>query len=505
MGSPQLVILLTLLVLAPEVILKGTHRKPVPLGSLAPPLAGLTKDYYEAGFYYEYEEEPPSFQARSQTFTVEVGQSVIIPCDVDNIGHNKLIIKKFAAHGGKERLLAVGDEKVTRDRRISIERARLVISHARPRDAGTFLCFFDIDPPVQLKHTLDVQFAPTVRSLAPPEQHVPKGTTITLECRAQGNPEPIIRWSRQEGPLPSGLRSEQGQSLTLEGVDRHVEGTYLCTADNGIGESASAAMTITVEYPPEINTEKQVVRTGEGDHVDLVCLVHGRPEPDVTWTRDGHQLPDTDMDTQLYLPDGQDNAHENHLNLIHVAHRHTLTIKNVTERDFGPYMCIAENTHGQKSATIQMTGLPKRPIITSSPIGGESSSYTLTWETESYYPITESLIKYRKAHLGWSSNRTMVMAGAWTEVSQKVKPVKVREGMRYATTHTLQNLEVATDYLTVIRVRNKYGWSAESEHFSFSTKKAMAVLQSTSSSSGQEAISVSMLLLLFSVFSLSRM
>lgn len=99
-----------------------------------------------------------------------------------------------------------------------------------------------------------------------------------------------------------------------------------------------------------------MVRTGEGDHVDLVCLVHGRPEPDVTWTRDGQQLPDTDMDTQLYLPEGQGNVHDNPLNLIHVAHRHTLTIKNVTERDFGPYMCIAENTHGQKSATIQMTG-----------------------------------------------------------------------------------------------------------------------------------------------------
>ncbi|MPC92657.1 hypothetical protein E2C01_087760 [Portunus trituberculatus] len=51
-----------------------------------------------------------------------------------------------------------------------------------------------------------------------------------------------------------------GHSLTLEGVDRHVEGTYLCTADNGIGESASAAMTITVEYPPEITTEKVSVR-----------------------------------------------------------------------------------------------------------------------------------------------------------------------------------------------------------------------------------------------------
>ncbi|KAG0722569.1 Lachesin [Chionoecetes opilio] len=503
MGSPPVVILLTLLVLAPE---------------------GLTKDYYEDSFYYEYEEEePPSFQARPQTFTVEVGQSVIIPCDVDNLGNNKLIIKKFAAHGGKERLLAVGDEKVTRDRRITIERARLVISHARPRDAGTFLCFFDIDPPVQLKHTLDVQFAPSIRSLAPPEQHVPKGSVVTLECRAQGNPEPIIRWSRQEGPLPSGLRSEQGHSLTLEGVDRHVEGTYLCTADNGIGESASAAMTITVEYPPEITTEKAVVRTGEGDHVELVCLVHGRPEPEVTWTRDGHQLPDTDMDTKLYLPDQRGEEYDNHLSQIHVAHRHTLTIRNVTEKDFGAYMCIAENRHGQKDATIQMTGLPKRPVITSSPIGGESNSYTLTWETESYYPITEFLIKYRKAHLGgWPANHTMVMAGSWENVSQKVRPVQVREGARHAMTHALRRLEVATDYLTVIRVRNKYGWSAESEHFSFSTKKgepgavnwrgwwmivnnAMAVLQSTSSSSGQQAASVSLLLLLVALFSLTMM
>ncbi|KAK4287371.1 hypothetical protein Pmani_039552, partial [Petrolisthes manimaculis] len=42
-------------------------------------------------------------------------------------------------------------------------------------------------------------------------------------------------------------------------------------------------MTITVEYPPEITTEKAVVRSGEGDEVELVCLVHGRPSPDVIW------------------------------------------------------------------------------------------------------------------------------------------------------------------------------------------------------------------------------
>ena len=48
----------------------------------------------------------------------------------------------------------------------------------------------------------------------------------------------------------------QGDSLTLEGVDRHVEGTYICTADNGIGQPSSTSMKVVVEYPPEIVTEK---------------------------------------------------------------------------------------------------------------------------------------------------------------------------------------------------------------------------------------------------------
>ncbi|XP_050694471.1 protein amalgam-like isoform X2 [Eriocheir sinensis] len=435
--------------------------------------------------------------ARPQTFTVEVGQSVIIPCDVDNpTGRNKLIIKKQPAGGGSEKLLSVGSEKVTPDPRIDIKGSRLTISHTRPRDAGTFLCHFDLEPPVQLRHTLDVQFAPTVQALVPPEQHVPKGNSVTLECKAHGNPEPIIRWSHQEGPLPSGYHTSQGPRLTLEKVDRRAEGTYLCTADNGIGEPASAAMAITVEYPPEVVAEKKIVTTGEGDEVDLVCIVHGRPPPDVVWTRDGRPLPDTLMDTQLHQPRTH-TAHDAHMTQNHVAHRHTLSIKPVTEKDFGAYVCIAENTHGRKNAVIQMTGLPKPPEITSSPNGGESTSYTLTLQTESYYPLTEFIIKYRKTHTGaWHKNHTMVMAGSWEKVSKIVESEVTRQGSSYSLKYRLENLEVATDYMAVVRVRNKYGWSAESERFSFFTKRAMAVLQSTSASGCEETAAALLPLLL---------
>lgn len=476
MEKALLVVVLTLMVLAPQ---------------------GLSKGYadYEEDYYYEAETgdyEPPTFTARPQAFTVEVGQSVIIPCDVDNMGTFKLLIKKVPANGGAEKLLFAGREKITRDRRFSMDGPRVTISNARPRDAGTYYCMFGLQPPVVLRHTIDVQYAPTVRAMGRPEQHIPRGESVTLECQAEGNPEPIIRWSRQEGPLPSGKRSEEAQSLTLEGVDRHVEGTYLCTADNGIGEAAVAAMSIIVEYPPEITTEKAIVRTGEGDQVELVCLVRGRPVPEVVWTRDGLKIPNTDMmDTKLHHhqqqpPHQQHQDHNSHLVHSHSAHRHTLTIKHVTEKDFGAYKCIANNSHGQKDATIQMTGLPKPPHLTSSPNGGESDTYTLTWDTESYYPITEFLVKYRKTQLGaWQTNHTMVMGGSWQSISEAVDPeAELKEDSRHSMAYTLKDLEVATDYAAQVRVRNKYGWSSESETFTFSTKKALAVLQSTSTGGG---------------------
>ncbi|XP_045623055.1 protein amalgam [Procambarus clarkii] len=462
------------------------------------------RDGYYSAFSGREEEEVPTFLARPQSFTVEVGQSVIIPCDAERTGTNKLIIKKIPPNGGKEKLIWVGSERVTQDHRITVDGFRLNLSNVQPRDAGTFLCMFEMEQPVQLRHTLNVQFAPTIRSLAPPEQHVTKGTTVTLECEAQGNPQPIIRWSRQEGPLPSGHRTQQGRSLRLEGLDLGMDGTYLCSADNGIGEAASTAMTITVEYPPEVTAEKGIVRSGEGDRVELACVVRGQPVPDVFWTRDGHPLPYTNMDTKFHLLGHHNRSqdfHTAHLSLAHAAHRHVLVVDRVTEKDFGAYICIARNTHGQKEAVIQMTGLPKPPQVTSSPNGGEGTRYTLTWQTESYYPITEFLIKYRKTHLGpWQANGTMVMPGAWETITGAVDSGKLLPHTRHALAYTVMGLEVATDYEAIIRVRNKYGWSAPSPHFSFSTKKAMAVLQSTRAAAGDATLATPAPLFLLTVF-----
>lgn len=43
--------------------------------------------------------------------------------------------------------------------------------------------------------------------------------------------------------------------------------------------------------------------------------------------------------------------------------------------------------------------------MTSSPAGGEKTSYTLTWETESYTPIIQYRLRYRKFQVDHFDNK----------------------------------------------------------------------------------------------------
>ncbi len=51
----------------------------------------------------------------------------------------------------------------------------------------------------------------------------------------------------QTGLLPSGRDREEGLSLILRDVQRTDAGVYVCTASNGVGNSASAEINVSVK------------------------------------------------------------------------------------------------------------------------------------------------------------------------------------------------------------------------------------------------------------------
>ena len=82
---------------------------------------------------------------------------------------------------------------------------------------------------------------------------VRSGASVSLECKVNGNPGPVVEWSRvRAGDLASVKHSltNQGSVLTLHSVSRAASGLYLCTASNGVGQPAQDQINLHVLYSP---------------------------------------------------------------------------------------------------------------------------------------------------------------------------------------------------------------------------------------------------------------
>ena len=82
---------------------------------------------------------------------------------------------------------------------------------------------------------------------------VRSGASVSLECKVNGNPRPLVEWSRHRaGELESVKHSttNQGSVLTLHSVTRAASGLYLCRASNGVGQPAQDQINLHVLYSP---------------------------------------------------------------------------------------------------------------------------------------------------------------------------------------------------------------------------------------------------------------
>ena len=60
----------------------------------------------------------------------------------------------------------------------------------------------------------------------------------TLTCNASGDPNPNITWTKSG--VPASQFNASGYVLHLVDVKREDAGSYICTASNGFGNSATA-------------------------------------------------------------------------------------------------------------------------------------------------------------------------------------------------------------------------------------------------------------------------
>ncbi|XP_066024470.1 hemicentin-1-like isoform X4 [Pocillopora verrucosa] len=181
-----------------------------------------------------------------------------------------------------------------------------------------------------------------VAEVVPRTGVVVEGGNITLICNSSGVPSPSVVWTQV------GTTNVLSQNNLLRVVnvtrpetpDNMIQ--YQCTASNGVGTPGTAAVNITVQYPPEIVRYPSTSPIIEGGNITLVCQAIGNPQPNITWTKRGS-------------------------NKI-LSHSKALVLANLTRLDNETeYKCKAMNYLGFVEASTLVT-IHYSSLIESSPI-----------------------------------------------------------------------------------------------------------------------------------------
>ena len=72
---------------------------------------------------------------------------------------------------------------------------------------------------------------------------------VTLSCNATGKPTPTINWTKVEddGTDSAPLLPVVGGKYVLSNIQRSANGTYRCTAHNGVGDPVNRTVSVKVE------------------------------------------------------------------------------------------------------------------------------------------------------------------------------------------------------------------------------------------------------------------
>ena len=101
----------------------------------------------------------------------------------------------------------------------------------RKSDSDNYLCTARNLLGSVVKRTVLVVVSLPQFTVKPPDKLVaPPGDTLTLNCSATGDPQPVISWKRQGAALPVGRSQRTNEALVLRDVIKEDAGNYICVA-----------------------------------------------------------------------------------------------------------------------------------------------------------------------------------------------------------------------------------------------------------------------------------
>ncbi|XP_077013357.1 hemicentin-1 isoform X4 [Tamandua tetradactyla] len=324
-------------------------------------VAGKTEKNYNVNIWV-----PPNIYDSGELaqFTVIEGNLISLLCESSGIPPPNLIWKKkdspvLADSAGRIRILSGGRQ--------------LQISIAKKSDAGLYTCVAsNVAGTAKKDYNLQVYIRPIISNSGshPTDIIVTRGKSVSLECEAQGIPQPAVTWMKDGRPMAKGRGAEilgEGRILQLKNVHVSETGRYVCVAVNVAG-MADRKYDLSVHAPPSIlgnHGAPENISVVEKNSVSLTCEASGIPLPSITWLRDG--WPISLSSSVRSLSGGR-----------------TLRLMQTRIEDAGQYTCIVRNAAGEERKIFGLSVLVPPHIVGENILEDlkvkEKQSITLTCE-----------------------------------------------------------------------------------------------------------------------------
>uniref|UniRef100_A0A087XSK2 Ig-like domain-containing protein n=1 Tax=Poecilia formosa TaxID=48698 RepID=A0A087XSK2_POEFO len=236
----------------------------------------------------------------------------------------------------------------------------LHISVTLPTDRGVYRCVASNSAgAASASVRLHVSSLPPVIQ-QPREEHLlfSVGWPVYAHCSARGAPTPILRWQIPDGTLVRPSQFLNGNLFVLPNGTLHIRnvgskdtGNYECTASNAVGTTKRTVTVVVKDGEAKahiVSTSPSATTVNYEGTLNLYCSVSGNPTPTIVWRTPTRKLVD-----MHYSFDQRVKVHPNG----------TLSVRAVTEKDSGDYLCIARNKVADDYRILRVSVVTKSPRI----------------------------------------------------------------------------------------------------------------------------------------------
>ncbi|NXL98760.1 NEO1 protein, partial [Tyrannus savana] len=241
---------------------------------------------------------------------------------------------------------------VSDDRRQLLPDGSLLISsvvhskHNKP-DEGHYQCVATVDSlGTIVSRTAKLTVAGLPRFTSQPEPTaVPRGSSAVLNCEANADLAPFVRWEQDRQPVPLDQRVLQLPSgaLVISNASDSDQGLYRCLLEGSGAPKYSDEAELRVLPEPEEPQPLTFLRQPSslsrlsGQSALFPCVATGFPTPSIRWTRNEEELLTEGSGRFQLLAGG------------------SLEIRDVGEGDAGTFTCIAESGNDTAAAQAELT------------------------------------------------------------------------------------------------------------------------------------------------------